>query len=66
MKAICQRKINIVSSDDNDAQNYIIVTLSKIELGNRNINLNDFIILKLILEFEYQDFFDDFEGKFKN
>jgi len=66
VKAICQRKINIVSSDDNDAQNYIIVTLSKIELGNRNINLNDFIILKLILEFEYQDFFDDFEGKFKN
>jgi len=37
-------------------------TYSKIERGERNIYFDDFIILKLVLEFEYNDFFKEYEN----
>lgn len=36
-------------------------TYSKIEQGNRNIFISDLIILKVVLDFSYDDLFGDYE-----
>lgn len=49
------RKMNLYGSDISES------TYSKIEQGVRNIYVSDFIILKLVLGFTYDDLFSGYE-----
>lgn len=49
------RKANLYGSTMSES------TYSKIEQGSRNIYVSDLIILKLILNFSYEDLFKEFE-----
>lgn len=49
------RKANLYGSSMSES------TYAKIEQGTRNIYASDLVILKLILDFTYDDIFQDFE-----
>lgn len=50
------RKANLYGSNMSES------TYSKIEQGSRNIFASDFVILKLVLGFSYEDIFGSFEA----
>lgn len=41
-------------------------TYSKIEAGKRNIYMSDFIILKIVLDVKYSDFFIEYENRIRD
>lgn len=49
------RKANLYGSTMSES------TYSKIEQGSRNIYVSDLVILKLVLNFSYEDLFKEFE-----
>lgn len=55
-------QIKVASEMQLYGSNMSSATYSKIERGERNIFVNDFITLKLVLDFEYDDFFKEFEN----
>lgn len=40
-------------------------TYAKIEQGIRNIQVSDFVILKMVLEFQYDDIFQEIEAEIR-